>query len=65
VVQEAHVNGISTRKVDRPVETLRLAGTSKDQVARLCQGLAEQVGMSAGWSFDQRFAWPDAAFRRR
>ncbi len=43
VVQEAYVNGISTRKVDRLVEQLGLQGMSKDQVSRLCRGLDEQV----------------------
>jgi putative transposase len=43
VVQEAYLNGVSTRKVDRLVEALGLAGVSKDQVSRLCQGLDEQV----------------------
>jgi putative transposase len=43
VVQEAYVNGVSTRKVDRLVEQLGIAGMSKDQVSRLCRGLDEQV----------------------
>jgi putative transposase len=43
VVQEAYVNGVSTRKVDRLVEALGLAGVSKDQVSRLCGGLDEHV----------------------
>jgi putative transposase len=43
VVQEAYVNGISTRKVDRLVEQLGLQGMSKDTVSRLCRGLDEQV----------------------
>jgi Transposase, Mutator family len=43
VVQEAYVNGISTRKVDRLVEQLGLRGMTKDQVSRLCRGLDEQV----------------------
>jgi putative transposase len=43
VVQEAYVNGVSTRKVDRLVEAVGLAGIGKDAVARLCQGLDEQV----------------------
>jgi putative transposase len=43
VVQEAYVNGVSTRKVDRLVEALGLAGVSQDQVSRLCHGLDEQV----------------------
>jgi putative transposase len=43
VVQEAYVNGVSTRKVDRLVEALGLAGISKDAVSRLCRGLDEHV----------------------
>jgi putative transposase len=43
VVQEAYVNGISTRKVDRLVEQLGLQGMSKDTVSRLCRSLDEQV----------------------
>jgi putative transposase len=43
VVQEAYVNGVSTRKVDRLVEQMGLHQLSKDQVSRLCCGLDEQV----------------------
>ena len=43
VVQEAYVNGVSTRKVDRLVAQLGLQTMSKDQVSRLCRGLDEQV----------------------
>src|SRR4051794_35574596 len=43
VVQEAYVNGVSTRKVDRLVEQLGISAMSKDQVSRLCRGLDEQV----------------------
>jgi putative transposase len=43
VVQEAYVNGVSTRKVDRLVEQLGVAGIGKDAVSRLCRGLDEQV----------------------
>jgi putative transposase len=42
-VQEAYVNGVSTRKVDRLVEALGLTGISKDQVSRLCRQLDERV----------------------
>src|SRR3954470_23638324 len=37
VVQEAYVNGVSTRKVDRLVEQMGVH-MSKDQVSRLCRG---------------------------
>jgi putative transposase len=42
VVQEAYVNGVLTRKVDRLVEQMGVH-MSKDQVSRLCRGLDEQV----------------------
>jgi putative transposase len=43
VVQEAAGTGVSTRRVDRLVGQPGLAGMSKDQVSRWCQGLDEQV----------------------
>ena len=43
VVQEAYVNGVSTRKVERLVEQLGIQSMGKDQVSRLCRGLDEQV----------------------
>jgi transposase-like protein len=42
VVQEAYVNGVSARKVDRVVEQLGVH-MSKDQVSALCARLDEQV----------------------
>jgi len=43
VIQEAYVNGVSTRKVERLVTQLGLSGMSKSAVSRLCAGLDEQV----------------------
>jgi len=43
VVQEAYINGVSTRKVERLVEQLGIAAMGKDQVSRLCRTLDEQV----------------------
>jgi len=43
VIQEAYVNGVSTRKVDRLVTQLGLSDISKSAVSRLCAGLDEQV----------------------
>jgi len=42
-VMEAYVNGVSTRKVDRLVEQLRIHGMSKDRVSALCRELDERV----------------------
>src|SRR5438270_7691442 len=38
VVLEAYVNGVSTRKVDRLVEQLGIAGMTKDRASALCRG---------------------------
>ena len=48
VVQEAYVNGVSTRKVDRLVEQLGVAGMGKDAVSRLCRawGVRDQFSPS-------------------
>lgn len=45
VVQEAYVNGVSTRKVERLVEQLGIASMSRSTVSRLCSGLDEQVSL--------------------
>jgi putative transposase len=43
VVQEAYVQGVSTRRVDELVQSLGLAGMSKSQVSLLCQELDAEV----------------------
>jgi putative transposase len=66
VVQEAYVNGVSTRKVDRLVEQLGLRGMSKDQVSRLCRGLDEQVRIFRERELEgaYRYLWLDAKVER-
>jgi transposase-like protein len=43
IIQEAYVQGISTRSVDELVKALGMAGISKSQVSRLCAELDERV----------------------
>jgi transposase-like protein len=43
VVQEAYVQGVSTRRVDELVQALGMTGISKSQVSRLCQELDHEV----------------------
>ena len=52
VVQEAYVQGVSTRRVDDLVQALGLRGISKSQVSRLCEELDEQIEASerGGWT---------------
>jgi transposase-like protein len=66
VVQEAYVNGVSTRKVDRLVEQLGIAGLSKDQVSRLCRGLDDQVAAFRERPLEGRhpYLWLDAKVER-
>ena len=43
VIQEACVQGISTRSVDELVKALGMTGISKSQVSRLCEEIDERV----------------------
>jgi putative transposase len=43
VIQEAYVQGISTRSVDELVKALGMSGISKSQVSRLCGEIDERV----------------------
>ncbi|MBC7099824.1 IS256 family transposase, partial [Candidatus Bipolaricaulota bacterium] len=43
VVQEAYVQGVSTRKVDELMQSLGLEGISKSEVSRVCQELDKAV----------------------
>ena len=66
VVQEAYVNGVSTRKVDRLVEQMGLTGLSKDQVSRMCSGLDDQVQAFRDRPLEVRYpyVWLDAKIER-
>ena len=43
VIQEAYVQGISTRSVDFLVKAMGMTGISKSQVSRLCEGIDGKV----------------------
>lgn len=43
VIQEAYIQGISTRSVDDLVKSLGMTGISKSQVSRLCEEIDERV----------------------
>jgi putative transposase len=66
VVQEACVNGVSTRKVERLVTQLGLSGMSKSAVSCLCAGLDEQVGFCRERPLEGRYPylWLDAKVER-
>ncbi len=64
VVQEAYIQGISTRKVDDLVQAMGMTGISKSQVSRLCGELDERVHGFLSRRLDGRypFVWLDATY---
>lgn len=64
VVQEAYVQGVSTRRVDALVQALGLNGVSKSQVSRLCEELDEEVTRFRTRRLDAvyPYIWLDATF---
>lgn len=64
VVQEAYVQGISTRRVDDLVQALGMQGISKSQVSRLCQTLDAEVQRFRNRRLAGRYpyVWLDATF---
>jgi putative transposase len=64
VVQEAYVQGVSTRRVDEVVQALGLTGISKSQVSRLCQALDAEVERfrTRRLAGPYPYVWLDATF---
>ena len=64
VIQEAYVQGISTRSVDDLVKALGMSGISKSQVSRLCTEIDERVGafLSRPIEGDWPYLWIDATY---
>jgi putative transposase len=64
VIQEAYVQGISTRSVDDLVRALGMDGISKSQVSRLCEELDEKVHafLDRPIEGDWPYLWIDATY---
>ena len=64
VVQEAYVQGVSTRRVDELVQALGISGISKSQVSRLCQTLDAEVERFRTRPLDgpYPYVWLDATY---
>ncbi len=64
VVQEAYVQGVSTRRVDELVQALGMVGISKSQVSRLCADLDGEVERFRTRRLDgpYPYLWLDATF---
>ena len=67
VVQEAYVQGVSTRKVDALVRTLGMEGISKSEVSRLCAELDRGVRAFRERRLDEHrypYLWLDARYEK-
>ena len=64
VIQEAYIQGVSTRSVDELVKALGMSGISKSQVSRLCTEIDERVGafLSRPIEGDWPYLWIDATY---
>src|SRR5690348_9298777 len=64
VIQEAYVQGISTRSVDDLVKAMGMSGISKSQVSRLCEEIDERVKafLDRPLEGDWPYVWLDATY---
>jgi putative transposase len=64
VIQEAYIQGISTRSVDDLVKSMGMTGISKSQVSRLCEEIDERVGafLARPIEGDWPYLWIDATY---
>ena len=64
VIQEAYIQGISTRSVDDLVKSLGMDGISKSQVSRLCEEIDERVTafLDRPIEGDWPYLWIDATY---
>jgi len=64
VIQEAYIQGISTRSVDNLVKALGMDGISKSQVSRLCEDIDERVTafLERPIEGDWPYLWIDATY---
>ena len=54
VIQEAYIQGISTRSVDDLVKAMGMSGISKSQVSRLCEEINQRDGVNYSAKDKQR-----------
>jgi putative transposase len=64
VIQEAYVQGISTRSVDELVRAMGMSGISKSQVSRLCEEIDDKVKalLDRPLEGDWPYLWIDATY---
>ena len=66
VIQEAYIQGVSTRSVDELVKAMGMSGISKSQVSRLCTDIDERVNafLNRPIEGDWPYLWIDATYMK-
>lgn len=65
VIQEAVVQGVSTRKIEAVLEELGIAGVSAGQVSQLCAALDDKVRQFRERPLrESRYVWVDALYEK-
>ena len=64
VIQEAYVQGVSTRSVDHLVQSFGMSGISKSQVSRLCGEIDDKINnfLNRPLEGDWPYVWLDATY---
>ena len=64
VIQEAYIQGVSTRSVDDLVQAMGMSGASKSQVSRLCGEIDDKVNgfLDRPLEGDWPYLWLDATY---
>ncbi|MGH7015421.1 MAG: IS256 family transposase [Stellaceae bacterium] len=66
VIQEAYIQGVSTRSVDALVQAMGMSGISKSQVSRLCEEIDGKIAafLDRPLEGDWPYLWLDATYLR-
>ena len=66
VIQEAYIQGVSTRSVDELVKAMGMSGISKSQVSRLCTEIDERLHafLNRPIEGDWPYLWIDATYMK-
>jgi putative transposase len=66
VIQEAYIQGVSTRSVDALVQAMGMSGISKSQVSRLCEEIDDKIAafLDRPLEGDWPYLWLDATYVR-
>ncbi len=66
VIQEAYINGVSTRKIEKLAKTLGIESISRSQVSAITKDLNEQVEAFRNRTLNKEYPvlWVDALYEK-